>query len=392
MPSLPQPSGVPNPGDFPPPGLSHHAQARPAIAAYASAPGYAEAQTSTVSATSRKRRRLFSPSFLAISLAVHIILGSLAGYWVVQTITAKRKLQFQDGPPTANVSKRALEHKVSMQKKKNAGGAPAQAKRISVAGFASQVTLPEMPSMPSTSQAMMGRMGGMGGAGFGTGLGFGNGSGMGMGGAGSGGGLVMFGVNLKNTRKIAVVMDVSRSMTNFLPVVTKELDKVAKDSPLVLFFGCGLVKVPPDADTKARATSDDRFRRFWQVGQGRIPVGEMIKNYRNLKYNPGAPMPLENIYNLMRNRKNTYYVEISGIQNSSSALLSPEVANADTIYWFSDFQDKVDLDHMQDILMRLKGRKQKLYIHASVRGKSFVKVRDRLVIPTGGEVVETKAK
>jgi hypothetical protein len=58
--------------------------------------------------------------------------------------------------------------------------------------------------------------------------------------------LMMFGIELKDTRKIAVVMDVSRSMTKYLPIVAKELDKVARGSPLVLYFGCGL-KSPPKA-------------------------------------------------------------------------------------------------------------------------------------------------
>ena len=132
---------------------------------------------------------------MLVSVGVHLLVGIGAVYWVVQKIEAKRKLQFASGPPAANPSKRALEHKVSLQKKKNAGGSPAQAKRISVTGLASKITLPEMPSMPTTStQLVTGRMAGMGGAGFGSGLGFGNGSGMGVGGAGGGGlGLTMFG-------------------------------------------------------------------------------------------------------------------------------------------------------------------------------------------------------
>ena len=114
---------------------------------------------------------------------------------MVQKIETKRKLQFASGPPTANPSKRALEHKVSLQKKKNAGGSPAQARRIAVTGLASKITLPDMPNVPTTStQFVAGRMAGMGGAGFGSGLGFGNGSGMGVGGMGGGGlGLTMFG-------------------------------------------------------------------------------------------------------------------------------------------------------------------------------------------------------
>jgi hypothetical protein len=146
--------------------------------------------------TGRKsRRKAFSGAFLLASVIFHILLGLVAVYWVVQKIEAKRKLQFASAPPTANPSKRAMEHKVSLQKKKNAGGSPAQARRIAVTGLAAKITLPEMPSIPTTStQFVAGRMAGMGGAGFGTGLGFGNGSGMGVGGMGAGGlGLTMFG-------------------------------------------------------------------------------------------------------------------------------------------------------------------------------------------------------
>lgn len=153
----------------------------------------ADAAAPTIEPATKTKRKGFSASFLAVSIAVHLILGLGAGYWVVQKIQTKRKLQFTGGPPTVSPSKRALEHKVSLQRKKNAGGAPAQARRIAVTGLAANITLPEMPAMPNAStQFVAGRMAGMGGAGFGTGLGFG--SGMGTGGMGKGGlGLTMFG-------------------------------------------------------------------------------------------------------------------------------------------------------------------------------------------------------
>ena len=161
-----------------------------AAAAAAAAPPAAAA-----AAAPESKRKGFSANFLAVSIAVHLILGLGAGYWVVQKIQTKRKLQFTGGPPTVSPSKRALEHKVSLQKKRNAGGAPAQARRIAVTGLAASITLPEMPAMPNAStQFVAGRMAGMGGAGFGSGLGFGSGSGMGTGGMGKGGlGLTMFG-------------------------------------------------------------------------------------------------------------------------------------------------------------------------------------------------------
>ena len=69
--------------------------------------------------TGRKsRRKAFSGAFLLASVAVHLLLGVGAVYWVVQKIEAKRKLQFASGPPTANPSKRALEHKVSLQRRR----------------------------------------------------------------------------------------------------------------------------------------------------------------------------------------------------------------------------------------------------------------------------------
>ncbi len=134
---------------------------------------------------------LLASKFLFISIVAHLIFGVGATYFIVQRVQAKRKLTFRGGPPSPNPSKRALEHKVSMAKKKT-GGAPPQAKRIVSAGI-SKVSLPEMPTMPTASSVVPGTMAGMGGAGFGPGMGFGSGSGGGMGGGGGGGGMSFFG-------------------------------------------------------------------------------------------------------------------------------------------------------------------------------------------------------
>ena len=126
---------------------------------------------------------ILGSKFLLVSIAVHLLGGVGATYYVVQSIAAKRKLTFAGGPPAVNASQRALEHKVSMAKKKNTMSAPAQAKRITTTGL-SKVALPEMPSMPNATDVLPNRMAGMGGTG--TGFGFGGG-GMGTGGGGGGG-------------------------------------------------------------------------------------------------------------------------------------------------------------------------------------------------------------
>ena len=133
----------------------------------------------------RKSRKSFwatvlASKFLLVSIIVHVLFGAGATIYVVQRYQANRKLSFQGGPPVVNASSRALEHKVSMAKKKNTMSAPAQAKRITTSGL-SKIALPEIVTMPNATTVVPNRMGGIGGTGTGLGAG-------GMGGTGSGGG------------------------------------------------------------------------------------------------------------------------------------------------------------------------------------------------------------
>lgn len=126
-------------------------------------------------------QKIIASKFLVVSIIVHVIFGAGAAVYVVQSQQAKRVQTFKGGPPAVSASSRALEHKVSMAKKKASMSAPAQAKRISVAGALSKVALPEIITMPSATTVVPNRMGGMGGNGMGMGIG-------GLGGTGGGGG------------------------------------------------------------------------------------------------------------------------------------------------------------------------------------------------------------
>ncbi len=126
-------------------------------------------------------QRIVASKILFGSILAHLLFGAGATFYVVQQMETKRKTTFQGGPPTVKASSRALEHQVSMSKKKNTQSAPAQAKRIMTKGLAA-IALPEMPSMPNASEIIPNRMAGMGG----TGIGFGVGGGGGMGGGGNG--------------------------------------------------------------------------------------------------------------------------------------------------------------------------------------------------------------
>ena len=134
-------------------------------------------------------RRVATKRFLFISIAAHLLFALIATVYVVQTITAKRKLTFTSSPPSPNPSQRALEHKVQMAKKQNTMSAPAQARRITSTGLA-KVSLPDMPVISTSTDFTPGKMAGMGG----TGMGLGMAGGMGGAGGGGGGGPMLFGL------------------------------------------------------------------------------------------------------------------------------------------------------------------------------------------------------
>lgn len=335
---------------------------------------------------------------LTLSIAIHAGLLVLAGFLVLATGAMDKQVDFLPGGGTQQGAEASadLAHKVQMKRQQKVQKTMPMQRLVSTSITAS-LTLPEMPpdmlSLPDMASLAGG--GRLGSGGFGTGGaggGFGNGHGLGGMSGMTFKPLMMFGKELKDTRKIAVVMDVSRSMTRYLPLVAKELDKVAFGSPLVLYFGCGLASPKGKIDDDINPTSSDKFRTYWQVWEGKTPLNTPPAERKKFKYNPGLPMPLEDIFNMMEKRRNTYFVEFNGITYAQSALMSKEVMEADTIYWFADFMDKVDIAQMESVLKLLKKRKQKLYIHASARGRSFEQVRDHLVIPSGGEVIETKSE
>jgi hypothetical protein len=204
------------------------------------------------------------------------------------------------------------------------------------------------------------------------------------------GSIMMFGKKIDNVRKIAVVMDVSRSMTRYLPEVVKELKKVGRDSALVLYFGCWMN--PIKELEPVHRVGDEKFDKFWQYWQGKGDMQKVGAEYEQLKYNPKEPMPLEDVYKQVAKRKDTYFIDrlvALGARSSSvhSALLAKEIKDADVVYWFADFQDRVDEETAADVVKKFKQRNRKLYIHAPHdKGPSLTKVAENMVKPLKGEV------
>ena len=94
----------------------------------------------------------------------------------------------------------------------------------------------------------------------------------------------------------------------------------------------------------------------------------------------------------MSDRLDTYYIDFNGIYYAQTALLCDQLRDADTIYWFSDFMDKADAEEMKRVLNKLKSRKQKLYLHATVKGKFFEQVKEGVAVPSGGQAIVKDVK
>lgn len=331
---------------------------------------------------------------LFFSVLLHLLVFLAAGMLVFSAgSSSQRGADFLPGGGggQGNQASQDVAHKVQ-QKRRNVLVKSVPLKRV-VSLSDADLSLPDAPPDLmdlSKFDAMKGGGRGKGGSGSGSGKGAGAGDRDGM----SFKPVMMFGMELKSTRKVAVVMDVSRSMTGYLPAVAAEMDKLAFHSVLVLYCGCGmgLPLRPPNSEVHpARGTKFSDFWQRWQGGQQSKATGGKKFSAKDLEmFFAERPMrsPVEQVYRRLTDRPDTFFVNEDSMGHAQVALLSEELADADTIYWFADFQDPIHDFTLSYVLGEFIRRKQRLYIHAASRGQYFEKVRDRLVQPLGGAVIE----
>ncbi|MEN3941245.1 hypothetical protein WJU23_08125 [Prosthecobacter sp. SYSU 5D2] len=322
---------------------------------------------------------------LSLSVAIHVLL-LIGGATFVVTQVREDQVDFLPGGGTQQsaAASQALEHKIQ-QKKTPWLKKAMPARKIAAVGSISDIILPDdVPDLMDLPQAKdllsdsrltagMG-LGGAGG-GFGKGMGMGGMSGIAF------QPFSMFGMQIK-AKKLALILDVSTSMLPHLPRVIEEVDKVAKGSVVILFFGCGLEPPPPggvDGDDTYSTSSVD-FEKFWRMG------GASQAETRKFRIDPKKEIQNEAIFRMLSRRPQTYFIHLTGLGYTWQALLSDKVRTADGIYWFSDFQDRVDFKQINIVRENLQQRKQRLYMHAYMQGGSYDLVKTQLVEKTGGDV------
>ena len=333
---------------------------------------------------------------LALSVAIHVVILIIAGF-VVFSYTQSERIDFMPGGGTrqGDAASQALEQTVT-RKRTPWMNRKLPMQRIAVERSMSEIKLPEAsPSLldlPMTKDFLgAGKMGSLGFGSAGAGGGFGNGIGTGGKSGVTFGPIMMFGKQI-NAKRIAVVLDVSRSMTPYLERVVNELDRVARGSTVVLYYGCGLMRPDGRVDETVQRTQSKDFERFWRIWQGDTMLGFSGQDLKKITFPPGEPIPLEELYRFLSRRLGTYFLDYNGMDYAWSALLCNEVRSADVIYWFSDFEDDVDNRQMKTLAENMRMRRQRLFIHPQIHGSSFTEVVDQVVKITGGEVVEAEGR
>ena len=331
---------------------------------------------------------------LTISLVIHAIVILLAIFIVYQiSVPGKEVIEFLPGGGGGGKGSQAN----AAQKRRAASMSAPKTRVISMATNA-EIGLPDISTSMSdfsslSAAAQMG--GGMGGGegglnGRGKGGLMGNGTGTGMG-PGRGNGFVslgLFGMKI-DARRMAVVLDMSGSMYSFLPVVIKEVDKVAPGSMVILHYGCGL----SDAEIRKpglESTSDKKFE------EDRIVTSLLASENRAMNQEQR-----EALHALVKKRPKTYFVPSTGVGSTWIALTDQKLKDADAIYWFADFADPLSKGRLEEVARQLRGRKQKLYIHPSnpkwlepndPLAASVARVEKELVTPSGGKVIKQEVK
>ncbi len=329
---------------------------------------------------------------LAFSVVFHVVVIAAAAFIVFNNVS-EQHVDFLPGGGTqqGEAAEKSLAETVKMRRTPWVRKNPMQ--RLASTSAISDIKLPE-PAMnsimlPDVTQKM--GMTGFGSAGAGGG--FGNGIGVGGKSGVTFQPIMMFGKDLK-AKRMAVILDVSSSMADYLADVVKEVDRVAKGSPVICYFGCGLMRPEGGAhiDDKVDLCKNPTFERFWRLWYGPAPFNAKTEDIKKIKFDPKSRIPFDEVYQVLARRPGTYFVDYNGIVYAWTALVNDLVRNADALYWFSDFMDDVDEKEIKIVLENLKRRKQRLFIQPSIHGASFEQVRKGLVIPTGGDVVEPDPK
>jgi hypothetical protein len=182
-------------------------------------------------------------------------------------------------------------------------------------------------NLPSTDDGVVSKL--MDSSSLGSAAGSGIGSGIGRSGAGSGVGTVsaktLFGTSIE-AKNLAVILDLSGSMDDILPIVKEEVLKQFPDAVVIFCMGCSFLS---PTENKHGANAEQPFH--WKK------VNKIFPEYKSSQF----------------------------FRRMGEAVdYATTVKNVDGVWLVSDFRDKVNESLVDGLLGKCRQEKKKLYIHS----------------------------
>lgn len=184
---------------------------------------------------------------------------------------------------------------------------------------------------------------------------------------------MMFGQPLEG-EVLGVILDVSGSMAEYLPMVVREVDKNFKDSPVV--YVRNMLLRTEKADAEVRLVIPEEVIPYNQELKTRTPYWFLWHDLPRK-----APQRyVDRLIETFKTRPNQFLV--TGQWNHSrvhSALDFLMEQDIDSLYIFSDFEDFVDEDIALTMGQKLGRRKIRTYLQPAEKGTEFLDVMTKKV-------------
>lgn len=191
---------------------------------------------------------------------------------------------------------------------------------------------------------------------------------------------MMFGQEMEG-EVLGVILDVSGSMAEWLPLVVREVDKNFPDSPIVYVRNV-VVKSAKSGENEVRTIIPDEV----------IPYDKELKTptpYWFLWHDLPKKAPQRYVDRLIETfkggRPNVFLTVGPGYRGSGGTPLTDSIdflmeQDIDSLYIFSDFEDYVDEDVCLELGQKLGRRKIRTYVQPAEKGTEFLDVMTKKLV------------
>lgn len=185
----------------------------------------------------------------------------------------------------------------------------------------------------------------------------------------------LFGQSIRSNR-LGVIWDVSKSMHRYLPTVLQEIKTNFPNASIVLVSGSGI-------------TLQGNGQVFPVSRKSIFSQSKVYKHFNNSSF-PAAVEILDQL-----SSTKTFFTDARLDQATHHAFTHLIDQGVDSIYWFGDFQDPIELALLNDLSKHLLDKKITVFAHhpkGQISGKKTLQhmamLNNSLLLPSGGNQIQ----